>query len=100
MIVSFKTKFGLFITGVYDSGTPSTQFDSGEPENFTILSIDDVEMGESVIDEFSSEQIATMERLYISEARIAAQEYNDDVILDAKLLDMEFNERYYEAVVN
>ena len=98
MIVSFKTKFGLFVTGVYDSGTPSTRYDPGEPENFTILSIDDVEMGESVIDEFSSEQIATMERLYISEARNAAQEYNDDAILDAKLLDMEFKERYYEAV--
>ena len=98
MIVSFKTQFGLFITGVYDSGTPSTQYDPGEQESFTILSIDDVEMKESVLDEFSSEQIATMERLYTSEARNAAHEYNDDVILDAKLLDMEFDERYYEAV--
>lgn len=98
MIVTFKDKFGLSITGVYDCGCKPTQLDSGEPENFTILSIDDVEMKESVLDEFSSEQIATMERLYLSEARNAAQEYNDDVILDAKLLDMELNEHYYEAV--
>lgn len=98
MIVSFKTQFGLFITGVYDAGTPPTKYDEGEPENFTILSIDDVETNESVFDEFSSEQIATMERLYIPQARNVAQEYNHDVILDAKLLDMEFNERYYEAV--
>ena len=81
MIVTFKNKFGLFITGIYDRGYKQTQYDQGDPETFTILRIEG-ENGENVTGEFSDEQIRAMDMRYLQEARDAYRAELDDTKIE------------------
>ena len=88
MFVTFRNKFGLVFTGIYDKGTKPTQFDPGESESLTIVDIED-EQGMSVMDEFSNEQLRAMEVRYLQEARDACRIEEDEFAIEKHLANME-----------
>ena len=88
MFVTFKNKFGLVFTGVYDKGTKPTRYDPGESECLTIVGIED-EYGTSVMDEFSNEQLRAMEVRYLQEARDACRIEEDEFAIEKHLANME-----------
>ena len=84
MVVTFKNKFGLVITGIYDCGYKPTQHDPGEPETFTILRIEG-ENGENVTMEFSDGQLRGMDIRYLQEARAACCVEEDEFAIEKHL---------------
>lgn len=93
MFVTFRNKFGLVFTGVYDRGCKPTQFDPGEPECLTVVGIED-EHGTSVMDEFSNEQLRAMEVRYLQEARDACRIVEDEFAIEKHLTKEEELFRY------
>jgi len=84
MIITFRNKYGLLITGIYDKGTKPTPYDPGEQEMFTILRIEG-ENGENVTMEFSDGQLRGMDIRYLQEARNACCVEEDEFAIEKHL---------------